>query len=194
MTANDTPIRCGWPGSDPLYIQYHDEEWGVPVYDDHDLFERLMLEGFQAGLSWITILRKRDSFHRAFDGWDAEKIAAYGDDDIARLMADPGIIRNRLKVNGAVKNARAYLGIKASGTTFSEYIWSFVGGKPIVNRFEVFGEVPALTPEATAMSKDLKKRGFTFVGPTICYAFMQSAGLVDDHLVTCFRWSGNQQG
>ncbi len=144
-----------------------------------------MLEGFQAGLSWITILRKRENFARAFDGWDPEIIANYGDEDIARLLADPGIIRNRLKVNGAVKNARAYLAMRDTGESFSDYLWSFVGGSPIVNSPEKLGDVPALTPEATAMSKDLKKRGFTFVGPTICYAFMQSAGLVDDHVVGC---------
>ena len=177
--------RCEWAGSDPLYITYHDTEWGVPVYDDRELWERLMLEGFQAGLSWITILHKRENFARAFDGWDPEIIANYGDEDIARLLADPGIIRNRLKVNGAVKNARAYLAMRDTGESFSDYLWSFVGGSPIVNSPEKLGDVPALTPEATAMSKDLKKRGFTFVGPTICYAFMQSAGLVDDHVVGC---------
>lgn len=177
--------RCDWAGSDPLYITYHDTEWGVPVHDDRELWERLMLEGFQAGLAWITILRKREGFARAFDNWDPEIIANYGDDDIARLLADPGIIRNRLKVNGAVKNARAYLAMRDDGVSFSGHLWSFVGGSPIVNHPETLGEVPAFTPEATAMSKDLKKRGFTFVGPTICYAFMQSAGLVDDHLVGC---------
>jgi DNA-3-methyladenine glycosylase I len=183
----DEIIRCGWAGTDPLYIEYHDTEWGVPVYDDQEMFDRLMLEGFQAGLSWITILRKRENFHAAFDGWDPEKIAAYGDDDIARLMADPGIIRNRLKVNGAVKNARAYLAIRDAGESFSELLWSFVGGSPIVNHPRTLEEIPALTPEATAMSKELKRRGFTFVGPTICYAHMQSAGLVDDHIVGCHR-------
>jgi DNA-3-methyladenine glycosylase I len=181
----DAIIRCEWAGSDPLYIAYHDTEWGVPVHDDRELFDRLMLEGFQAGLSWITILRKREAFHRAFDGWDPEKIAAYDEDDIARLMASPGIIRNRLKVNGAVRNARAYLAMRDAGKSFSEFLWSFVGGEPIVNHPQALGDIPAFTPEATAMSKALKKRGFTFVGPTICYAFMQSAGLVDDHIVGC---------
>lgn len=181
----DGNIRCGWAGTDPLYIEYHDHEWGVPVYDDRELWERLMLEGFQAGLAWITILRKRENFARAFDGWDPDTIAAYGDDDIARLLADPGIIRNRLKVNGAVKNARAYLAIRNGGESFSGLLWNVVGGSPIVNHPETLGEIPTFTPEAAAMSKDLKRRGFTFVGPTICYAFMQSAGLVDDHLVTC---------
>jgi DNA-3-methyladenine glycosylase I len=186
----DAIIRCEWAGSDPLYIAYHDTEWGVPVHDDLELFDRLMLEGFQAGLSWITILRKREAFHRAFDGWDPEKIAAYGEDDIARLMADPGIIRNRLKVNGAVRNARAYLAMRDAGESFSEFLWSFVGGEPIVNHPQTLGDIPAFTPEATAMSKALKKRGFTFVGPTICYAFMQSAGLVDDHIVGCLSKPG----
>lgn len=178
-------IRCGWAGTDPLYIDYHDTEWGVPVYDDQQLFERLMLEGFQAGLAWITILRKRENFFAAFDGWNPDIIASYGETDIARLLADPGIIRNRLKVNGAVKNARAYLAIRDTGESFSDLLWSFVGGSPIVNHPVTLDEIPPITPEATAMSKELKRRGFTFVGPTICYAFMQSAGLVDDHLVGC---------
>ena len=179
--------RCGWAGNDPLYIEYHDTEWGVPVHDDAEMFERLMLEGFQAGLSWITILRKRENFAKAFDNWDAEKIARYGEDDVARLMNDAGIIRNRLKVNGAIRNARAYLDFKANGDSFAEYLWTFVGGKPIVNRWTSLADIPAITDEATAMSKALKKLGFTFVGPTICYAHMQSAGLVDDHLASCFR-------
>ena len=178
-------IRCGWAGDDPLYVEYHDTEWGVPVHDDQEMFDRLMLEGFQAGLSWITILRKRENFHRAFDGWDPEKIAAYGEADVARLMADPGIIRNRLKIEGAIRNARAFLAIHDAGESFSELLWSFVGGKPIVNFPRTLEEIPVSTPEAAAMSKELKRRGFTFVGPTICYAHMQSAGLVDDHIVGC---------
>ena len=178
-------IRCGWAGTDPLYVAYHDDEWGVPVHDDQELFDRLMLEGFQAGLSWITILRKRENFHRAFDGWNPEVVAGYGEADIARLMADPGIIRNRLKVNGAVRNAQAYLAIRDGGESFSERLWSFVDGDPIVNQPVTLADVPVFTPAAAAMSKELKRRGFTFVGPTICYAFMQSAGLVDDHLVGC---------
>ncbi len=178
-------IRCGWAGTDPLYVAYHDDEWGVPVHDDQELFDRLMLEGFQAGLSWITILRKRENFHTAFDGWDSEIISRYGEADIARLLADPGIIRNRLKINGAVRNAQAYLAIRDAGESFSELLWSFVGGEPIVNQPVQLGDVPVSTPEAAAMSKELKRRGFTFVGPTICYAFMQSAGLVDDHIVGC---------
>jgi len=178
-------IRCSWAGDDPLYIAYHDTEWGVPVHDELELFDRLMLEGFQAGLSWITILRKREAFHRAFDGWDPERIAAYGEVDIARLLADPGIVRNRLKIHGAVRNARAYLAMRDDGESFSEFLWSFVGGTPIVNHPVQLGDIPPSSPEAEAMSKALKKRGFTFVGPTICYAFMQSAGLVDDHIVGC---------
>ncbi len=178
-------IRCGWAGTDPLYVAYHDDEWGVPVHDNQELFDRLMLEGFQAGLSWITILRKRENFHRAFDGWNPETIAGYGEADIARLLADPGIIRNRLKVNGAVGNARAYLAIRDAGESFSGLLWDFVGGEPIVNQPVSLGDVPVSTPEAAAMSKELKRRGFTFVGPTICYAFMQSAGLVDDHIAGC---------
>ncbi|MGB3329533.1 MAG: DNA-3-methyladenine glycosylase I [Thermomicrobiales bacterium] len=189
LPIDDRP-RCGWATSDPLYVSYHDEEWGVPCQDDDELFERLMLEGFQAGLSWITILRKREAFTRAFAGWDAEVIAAYGEPDIACLLADPGIVRNRLKVRGAVQNARAYLALKDDLGSFSDYCWTFVDGTPLVNRPASLAEVPATTPLATAMSKDLKKRGFTFVGPTIVYAFMQSVGMVDDHLATCFRSTG----
>ncbi|HEU0165604.1 MAG TPA: DNA-3-methyladenine glycosylase I [Thermomicrobiales bacterium] len=183
---DETLTRCGWPGSDPLYVKYHDEEWGVPVRDDAELFERLMLEGFQAGLSWITILRKREAFHAAFDGWDAEKIVNYGEDDIARLLNDPGIVRNRLKVNGAVRNARAYLQVRDELGSFSDYLWDFVGGQPLVNRPATLADIPPISPEATAMSKALKKRNFTFVGPTIIYAFMQSVGMVNDHVVGCF--------
>src|SRR5215217_6296033 len=184
----DERERCSWAGSDPLMIAYHDEEWGVPCHDDRELFERLMLEGFQAGLSWSTILRKRDNFFRAFDGWDAERIAAYGPDDLARLMADPGIIRNRLKVEGAVKNARTYLAIREERGSFDNYIWSLVGGAPLAKPvFATMAEVPVSTPESDALSKDLKRRGFTFVGTTICYAFMQSVGMVNDHIVGCFR-------
>jgi DNA-3-methyladenine glycosylase I len=186
--GEDGVSRCAWGTSDSLYVAYHDEEWGVPVYDDRALFERLMLEGFQAGLSWRTILGKRDNFFRAFDGWDPERIAAYGPDDLARLLADPGIVRNRLKVEGAVKNARGYLAIREERGTFSDYIWSFVGGAPLVKpTFASLPEVPASTHESDAMSKDLRKRGFTFVGTTICYAFMQSAGLTDDHVAGCWR-------
>jgi len=186
MTDTIDLIRCGWAGTDPLYVRYHDEEWGKPCRDDADLFERLMLEGFQAGLSWITILRKRESFRSAFADWDAETIANFGDEDIARLMADPGIIRNRLKVNGAVRNARAYLRVREELGSFSDYLWDFVGAEPIVNRPTSLADVPTTTPEAIAMSKALRKRDFTFVGPTICYAFMQSVGMVDDHVTDCF--------
>lgn len=187
MTDAHEVSRCEWAGSDPLYIQYHDEEWGRPCRDDPQLFERLMLEGFQAGLSWITILRRRSAFAEAFAGWDAETIAAYSEDDFARLMADPGIIRNRLKVRGATRNAKAYLLIREETGSFSDFIWNFVLGEPLVNRPETLTDIPAFTPIAAAMSKELKRRDFTFVGPTICYAFMQSVGMVDDHLASCFR-------
>ena len=186
--GEDGLARCAWGASDPLYAAYHDEEWGVPVYDDRALFERLMLEGFQAGLSWRTILSKRDNFFRAFDGWDPERIAAYGPDDLARLMADPGIVRNRLKVEGAVKNARAYLAVRGERGSFAGYLWSFVGGASLPGpRPATLAEIPVSTPESDAMSKDLRRRGFTFVGTTICYAFMQSVGMADDHITGCFR-------
>lgn len=186
-------VRCAWCVGDPLYEAYHDDEWGVPVHDDQLLFERLMLEGFQAGLAWITILRKRDNFAKAFDGWNPEIIAAYGPDDIARLMADAGIIRNRLKIEGAIKNARAYLRLKDE-QPFSDYLWSFTGGKVLRGATPPEpGAVVATSPESDAMSKDLKKRGFTFVGSTICYAFMQSAGLVDDHAAGCWKATERHQ-
>lgn len=183
-----TLIRCDWAGSDPDMIAYHDEEWGVPCFDDDDLFERLMLEGFQAGLSWSTILKKRENFRRAFDGWDAKCIAGYGDEEIARLLADPGIVRNRLKVAGAVTNARAFLEVQQVEGGFAPYVWSFVGGAPLLRDPAPtgLGDVPSSTNESDAMSKDLKKRGFTFVGTTICYAFMQSTGMVNDHIESCF--------
>ncbi|MDQ3656825.1 MAG: DNA-3-methyladenine glycosylase I [Chloroflexota bacterium] len=166
---------------------YHDEEWGVPCNEDQALFERLQLEGFRAGLSWLTILRKRPNFQHAFDNWDAEHIAAYGPDDVARLLADPGIIRNRLKINGAINNARAYLRVRDELGSFNKYIWSFVGGEPLTKPGPATSvEVPVSTPESDAMAKDLKRRGFVFVGPTICYAFMQSVGLVNDHEAACF--------
>ena len=179
--------RCWWCGDDELYQQYHDLEWGVPVHDERELFEFLCLEGAQAGLSWITILRKREHYRRVFDNFDADKIARYGDDKIAELLQDPGIVRNRLKVNGFVKNARAYLDLREQGLTLDAYLWNFVDGKPQQNARQSMAEVPANTGISDAMSKDLKKRGFTFVGSTICYAFMQAAGLVNDHLVDCFR-------
>ena len=186
MAAGETR-RCWWCGDDELYRHYHDEEWGVPVHDDRLLFEFLCLEGAQAGLSWITILRKRDNYRRAFDNFDANKIARYPDKKIAALLEDSGIVRNRLKVNGFVKNARAYLEIREQGSTLDQYLWDFVDGKPLQNNWKKSAQVPANTSVSDAMSKDLKKRGFTFVGSTICYAFMQAAGLVNDHTVDCFR-------
>lgn len=170
-------------------VAYHDDEWGVPCYDDQELFERLMLESFQAGLSWSTILNKRQHFRRAFDGWDPERIAAYGDADVARLLADPGIVRNRLKVLGAIRNARAFLEVRREHGSFAAYTWSFVGGAPLQRTSPPasLAEVQARTPESDAMSKALRKRGFTFVGSTICYAFMQSVGMVNDHVEGCFR-------
>jgi len=178
--------RCNWCGDDPLYVRYHDEEWGVPVHDDQELFEKLILDGAQAGLSWITILRKRDGYRRAFDDFDAEKIARYDERKIAQLMNDAGIVRNRLKINAAVTNARAYLKLREEGS-FDEYLWQFTGGETVNNRVREYGQIPAQTPASLAMSKALQKRGFKFVGPTICYAFMQAVGMVNDHLVTCFR-------
>jgi DNA-3-methyladenine glycosylase I len=180
--------RCAWPGEDPLYVAYHDEEWGVPEYDDRALYEKLVLDGFQAGLSWITILRKRDNFRRAFDGFRPEKIARYNEAKIAKLLKDDGIIRHRGKIEGAIKSARAWLDImdKEPGG-FSAYIWNFVDGKPVVNRHTSIKQVPAETPMSQALSKDLKKRGFTFCGPTIVYAFAQAVGMVNDHTTDCFR-------
>jgi len=183
----DGLVRCGWPGADPLYVAYHDTEWGVPEYESRALFEKLLLDGFQAGLSWITILRKRDSFRRAFDGFEPEKMARYRPARIERLMGDAGIVRNRAKIEASVTNARAYLAIEeAQG--FSTYLWGFVDGKPIQNRFRKLGDVPAQTPLAETISKDLKQRGFRFCGPTIVYAFMQATGMVNDHMVACHRY------
>jgi DNA-3-methyladenine glycosylase I len=179
--------RCAWPGTDPLYVAYHDEEWGVPLHDDRRLFEFLVLDAAQAGLSWITILRKRENYRRAFDGFDPEKIARYRAPRIEKLLRDPGIVRNRQKVQSAVANAKAFLEVVDELGSFDEYIWGFVGGKPKRNRFRAMKELPAETDESRAMSKDLQRRGFKFVGPTICYAFMQAAGLVNDHVVDCFR-------
>lgn len=180
--------RCAWAGTYPLYVAYHDEEWGVPCHDDRELFERLILEGFQAGLAWITILRKREGFRRAFDGFDPERVAGYGEADVARLLADPGIVRNRAKVAAAVVNAEAFLAAREEFGSFDRYIWGFVGGETLRReRPPTWEEVPATTAESNAMSRDLKRRGFKFVGSTICYAFMQSVGMVDDHVVGCFR-------
>ncbi|HEX22038.1 MAG TPA: DNA-3-methyladenine glycosylase I [Chromatiales bacterium] len=181
--------RCEWvPADDPLYIAYHDEEWGVPEYDDRRLFEMLLLEGAQAGLSWITILRKRENYRRLFDGFDAEKIARYKPKKIAALLDDPGIVRNRLKVNTAVTNAQLFLDVQNEFGSFSDYLWQFVDGEPIINAWRRISDVPASTSESDAMSKDLKKRGFKFVGSTICYAYMQSLGMVNDHTTDCFRY------
>ena len=180
--------RCAWcPADNPLYIQYHDEEWGVPVHDDRLLFEMLILEGAQAGLSWLTILRRRDGYRKAFANFDAKKVARYDQAKMAALMNDPGIIRNRLKISATVDSARAFLAVQKEFGSFDKYIWSFVGGKTRVNHRKKGERLPAQTPEAEAMSKDLKKRGFRFVGPTICYAFMQAVGMVDDHSADCFR-------
>ena len=181
------PKRCWWCGDDPLYQSYHDDEWGVPVHDDRLLFEFLCLEGAQAGLSWITILRKRDNYRRAFDDFDADKIARYRQPKIDRLLQDSGIVRNKLKVNGFVKNARAYLEMREQGSSLDSYLWNYVDGEPLQNNWKSIKQVPANTEISDAMSKDLKKRGFTFVGSTICYAFMQAAGLVNDHTVDCYR-------
>jgi len=179
--------RCDWAGSDPLYVAYHDREWGVPVHDDRLLFEFLVLEGAQAGLSWITILRKRDAYRRAFADFEPQKVARFDKRKIERLLADPGIVRNRQKVESAVKNARAYVKVQMEFGSFDAYIWRFVGGKPIQNRWQLQGELPAKTADSEAMSRDLVRRGFGFVGPTICYAHMQATGMVNDHLVGCFR-------
>jgi len=185
--AADELVRCPWPKDDALYIGYHDEEWGVPEFDDRALYEKLMLDGFQAGLSWITILRKRENFRRAFDGFHPEKIARYGPTKVERLMADAGIVRNRAKIEGAVLSARAYLDVMEKGPGFSALLWDFLDGKPKVNRFRSMRQVPAETKTSRAMSKELARRGFKFVGPTIVYAFMQAVGMVNDHLVTCHR-------
>jgi DNA-3-methyladenine glycosylase I len=184
--ASRERVRCSWATSDPLYLAYHDEEWGVPVHDDRRLFEMLILEGAQAGLSWITILRRRESYRSAFDGFDPEEIAAYGPEKTAALLQDPGIIRNRAKIDAAVANARAFLAVRDELGSLDELLWRFVGGRPLQNRWRR-SEVPAETAESKAMSKELKRRGFGFVGPTICYAFMQAVGMVNDHTVDCFR-------
>jgi DNA-3-methyladenine glycosylase I len=177
--------RCPWPGDDPLYLAYHDTEWGVPDYDDRALFEKLILDGFQAGLSWITILRKRDNFRKAFDDFEPSKIVRYSDKKIAALMNDAGIVRNRAKIEGTVNSAKAYLKIMEEGAGFSAFLWDFMDGKPKINNFKTTASVPASTPVSIKMSKELVGRGFKFVGPTIVYAFMQATGMVNDHLVTC---------
>ncbi|HWI39926.1 MAG TPA: DNA-3-methyladenine glycosylase I [Verrucomicrobiae bacterium] len=182
-------VRCPWGEGDDLMRAYHDREWGTPVHDDRVFFEFLILEGAQAGLSWSTILRRREGYRRAFDGFHAEKVAAYGAEKVAELLADPGIIRNRLKVAAAITNAQAFLRVREEFGSFDAYVWRFVEGEPRVNAWRTQAEVPASTPESDLLSRDLKKRGFAFVGTTICYAFMQATGMVDDHLVTCFRHS-----
>jgi DNA-3-methyladenine glycosylase I len=188
MAKTEREQRCGWATSDPLYIAYHDQEWGVPLHDDRKLFELLCLEGAQAGLSWITILRKRENYRRAFDRFDPRKIARYNEAKIEALLEDPGIIRNRLKINAFIENAKAFLAVQKEFGSFDAYIWQFVGGKPKQNTWHTLKEIPTMTAEAEAMSKDLKKHGFRFVGRTICYAFMQSSGMVQDHITSCFRY------
>ena len=183
----DGKRRCPWPGQDPFYVAYHDDEWGVPERDDRALYEKLVLDGFQAGLSWITILRKRENFRRAFDGFEPARIARYSPKKIERLMQDAGIVRNRMKIEGAVASARAWLDVMDKGAGFSGLLWEFVDGAPKVNRFKSVKQVPAETPVSKAMSKELSARGFKFVGPTIVYAFMQATGMVNDHLVDCYR-------
>ncbi len=181
-------IRCAWAGKDPLYCAYHDEEWGVPLHDDRVLFEFLILEGAQAGLSWITILRKRENYRAAFDNFDAGRIARYDANKIESLLQDSGIVRNRLKVEAAVNNAQKFLDVQEKYGSFDAFVWQFVGGKPKQNRWRGPAEIPASTPESDAMSKELKRRGFKFVGSTICYAHMQATGMVNDHTVDCFRY------
>jgi DNA-3-methyladenine glycosylase I len=188
----DDRVRCGWlaaGASELLYVHYHDHEWGVPSRDLRHLFEMLVLEGAQAGLSWSTILRKREGYRRAFGGFGVEAVARFGEADVDRLLADPGIVRNRAKIESAIRNARAVLALRDSGVDPVDHLWSFVDGRPIQNRFTTTGEIPAETAESRAMSKDLKRRGFGFVGPTVCYAYMQTVGMVNDHVVDCFRWA-----
>lgn len=181
-------VRCAWAGSDPDYVRYHDTEWGVPVHDDRKLFEFLILEGAQAGLSWLTILRKRENYRKAFDRFDPWKVARYGPVKIEALLSDPGIVRNRLKIGSATANARALLAVEEKFGSFATYLWRFVDGRPIKNRWKRLEEIPVQTKESIAMSRDLKRNGFKFVGPTICYSLMQAVGMVNDHLVSCFRY------
>ena len=181
-------VRCDWCGDDPLYCRYHDDEWGVPVHDEHRLFEFLVLEGAQAGLAWITILRKREGYRKAFAQFDPEVVARYGPADVERLMNDAAIVRNRLKIEAAISNARAFLDVQDAFGGFDDYIWGFVDGQPIINHFERDADIPAETELSKTISKDLKQRGFRFVGPTIVYAHMQATGMVNDHVMDCFRW------
>jgi len=187
VSAAREPTRCSWAGQDPLYRAYHDREWGVPVHDDRLLFEFLVLEGAQAGLSWRTILNKREHYREVFAHFEPAKVARFDARKVERLLADPGIVRNRAKVASAIANARAFLAVQKEFGSFDRYLWAFVGGKPLQNRWQTLKEVPAETAESRALSKDLKTRGFNFVGPTICYAFMQAVGMVNDHTVDCFR-------
>lgn len=188
MPTDAAPVRCGWTGDDPQMIAYHDAEWGVPLHDDGRLFEFLVLEGMQAGLSWRTILHKRESFRRAFDGFDPARVAAYGAADVEARMLDAGIVRNRQKIEAAVNNARRFLEVQAEFGTFDAYIWRFVDGRPIRNAFRSLAELPATSPASDALSRDLKRCGFKFVGSTVCYAHMQATGMVNDHVVDCFRY------
>jgi DNA-3-methyladenine glycosylase I len=188
MESSATFTRCAWVGDDPLYRAYHDREWGVPLHDDNHLFEFLTLEGAQAGLSWLTILRKRFGYREAFAGFDPELVARFDGAKVAELLANPGIVRNRLKVESAITNARAFLAVRQDFGSFDAYQWRFVDGRPICNAWKTIGEIPASTPVSDAMSRDLKQRGFRFVGSTICYAHMQAVGMVNDHTVDCFRW------
>ena len=193
-TGPDGRPRCAWgTWNDPLYLAYHDEEWGVPIRDERGLFEFLVLEGAQAGLSWSTILHRRAGYRRAFADFDPEVVAGFGPADVDRLLADTGIVRNRAKVAAAIANAHATLALRDAGTSLSDHLWSFVGGRPILNSWQFAGEAPAETAESTAMSRDLKRRGFAFVGPTVCYSVMQATGMVNDHVVGCFRWREVQQ-
>lgn len=192
--ADNRAVRCAWVGDDPLYIAYHDAEWGLPVHDERLLFEFLVLEGAQAGLSWSTILRKRQGYRRAFSGFDVATVAAYGPDEVARLLADSSIVRNRLKIESAVGNARAFLAVQREFGSFDAYVWRFVDGETIHNEWRTIAEIPVKTPEAELMSRDLKARGFRFVGPTICYSHMQATGMVNDHAVDCFRWAELKSG
>lgn len=188
MMSSKKIIRCEWCGDDPLYQKYHDKEWGVPVHSDKKLFEFLILEGAQAGLSWITILKKREAYREAFDRFDFEKIAKYKENRIQKLLNNEGIVRNKLKIRSTVTNAQAFIQVRKEFGTFNKYIWSYVNGKPIINKFKTLKDIPAKTDISDAMSKDLKKRGFKFVGSTICYAFMQATGMVNDHIIDCFRY------
>ena len=181
------PVRCPWCGEDPLYVAYHDGEWGVPSRDDRHLFEKIVLEGAQAGLSWITILRKREAYRRAFRNFDPERVARFSEADVRRLLANPGIVRNEKKIRAAIRNARAFLAVQESAGGFAPFYWGFVGGRPSVNRRRSLAEIPASTPLSEAVSSEMKRRGFVFVGPVTTYATMQSVGLVNDHLVSCFR-------